>query len=247
MDTFYATMHSMGLFYTKESEGSIYYNGSEANAIGNAVPPGGCATYKWLVGPGSLPDTGMDSKMWAYHSYVSMYEDTDAGLSGPIIVYNQGKMAEVMANNREFVIFYGDNQESNSFLALHNVQKYLSGALPEVANLTYEYPRASMNETFWYPQMVNSPLTNVSTSIAANFFPVSHDSFLLRSRMLLTLPFRLTATSMPTTHPSRCVLTTLQSGISWIWDLTPTSRTGMETMFASTAILWHRFRLIQAR
>ena len=47
-----------------------------------------------------------------------MYQDADAGLSGPFIAYNQGKMEEVVANNREFIVFYGDNQESNSFLAM---------------------------------------------------------------------------------------------------------------------------------
>jgi hypothetical protein len=40
-------MHSMGLFYTKESEGSLYYNGTTSDAEGNAVPPGGCVVYKW--------------------------------------------------------------------------------------------------------------------------------------------------------------------------------------------------------
>lgn len=49
MDNFYASMHSMGLFYTKESKGSIYYNGTESNAEGNTVPPGGCVVYKWQV------------------------------------------------------------------------------------------------------------------------------------------------------------------------------------------------------
>lgn len=49
MDSFYASMHSMGLFYTKESEGSIYYNGTESDAEGNAVPPEGCAIYKWYA------------------------------------------------------------------------------------------------------------------------------------------------------------------------------------------------------
>lgn len=114
----------------------------------------------------------MDSKMWAYHSYVSMYQDADAGLSGPVIVYNPSKMDEVMANNREFVIFYGDNQESNSFLALHNVQKYLPHVYPTVANMTSEYPQPTMNQTFWRPQVMNTPLTNVSTTMAPNFFPV---------------------------------------------------------------------------
>jgi len=51
LESFYASMHSMGLFYTKESEGSTYYNGTETNAVGNAVPPGGCFTYKWYIIP----------------------------------------------------------------------------------------------------------------------------------------------------------------------------------------------------
>lgn len=47
LDHFYATMHSMGLFYTKDSEGSLYPNGTDQFSIGDAVPPGGCAVYKW--------------------------------------------------------------------------------------------------------------------------------------------------------------------------------------------------------
>jgi hypothetical protein len=103
-----------------------------------------------------------------------MYQDADAGLSGPVIVYNPGTMNKTMANNREFIIFYGDNQESNSFLAAHNVQKYLPGAYSSVVNETGMYPKPGPgNESYWYPQEVNTPLTNVNTSVAANFFPVS--------------------------------------------------------------------------
>jgi hypothetical protein len=46
MDTYYASMHSMGLYYSKDNEGSLYWNGS-APAAGDAVPPGGCVVYKW--------------------------------------------------------------------------------------------------------------------------------------------------------------------------------------------------------
>lgn len=103
-----------------------------------------------------------------------MYEDQDAGLSGPVIIYNRGQMESVMASNREFVVFYGDNQESNSFLALQNVQKYLPGGASMFANMSSEYPRITTggNESFWYPQMINSPKTNVTTEAAPNFFPV---------------------------------------------------------------------------
>ena len=49
MEDFFSSMHSMGLFYTKESEGSIYYNGTSSVSIGDAVPPGGCFVYKWCL------------------------------------------------------------------------------------------------------------------------------------------------------------------------------------------------------
>lgn len=103
-----------------------------------------------------------------------MYKDQDAGLSGPLIIYNRGQMETVMASNREFIVFYGDNQESNSFLALQNVQKYLPAGASMFANLSSTYPRITTggNESFWYPQMINSPLTNVTTEAAPNFFPV---------------------------------------------------------------------------
>jgi len=58
LDPFYATMHSMGLFYTKDSEGSLYPNGTNEFAPGNAVAPGGCVVYKWLIPPASAPDAG---------------------------------------------------------------------------------------------------------------------------------------------------------------------------------------------
>ncbi|KAF2095204.1 Cupredoxin [Rhizodiscina lignyota] len=177
MELFYASMHSMGLFYPKEFEGSIYYNGTGTHpSLGDAVAPGECFVYKWLVpGSSASPDPGMNSKLFSYHSYVSMYQDQDAGLSGPIIIYNAGTMESTMAQNREFVLFYGDNQESNSFLALHNVQKYLPQIASSFTNESSTYPKLpSGNESVWYPQLINTPnIPSINTSVAANFFPMN--------------------------------------------------------------------------
>ncbi|KAK9353595.1 Cupredoxin [Lipomyces doorenjongii] len=172
MPDFYVSLHSMGLFYLKSSEGSLYPNGGPI-AQGDVIAPGGCAVYKWLVGPASVPDAGQNSKLFSYHSYISMYQDQDAGLSGPVIVYNQGMMEEVMGTNREFVVLYSDNQEWNSFLALQNVKKYLPGFKAE--NLTSEYPVpvSAVNESYWFPQMANTPKTNIDSTVAANFFPMN--------------------------------------------------------------------------
>ncbi|KAL2217717.1 putative multicopper oxidase [Thermoascus aurantiacus ATCC 26904] len=173
MEHFFSSMHSMGLFYTKESEGSVYYNGTSSVAIGDAVPPGGCFV---LVQDNVGPSPGSDSQIWSYHPYVSMYQDQDAGGFGPVIIYNPGKMESVMAQNREFVLLYSDNQESNSFLALHNVRKYLPSMASQVANLSDEYPEVTQglgNRSVWYPQFINTPKTNVTSEMAASFFPLN--------------------------------------------------------------------------
>lgn len=47
LDHFFSGMHSMGLWYTKEDEGAIYWNGTNSVALGQAVPPGECFVYKW--------------------------------------------------------------------------------------------------------------------------------------------------------------------------------------------------------
>ncbi|KAG2005071.1 hypothetical protein GB937_009028 [Aspergillus fischeri] len=166
MDEFFSSMHNMGLYYTKVSEGSLYYNGTSAVDVGDAVPPGG------LVADSSAPNHGLESRLFSYHPYVSMYQDQDAGSYGPVIIYNRGQMERVMRQNREFILLYTDNQEWNSFLALHNVQRYLPGV--QVANLSYQYPNVTDgrgNYSIWYPQFINSPATNVTPAMAANFFP----------------------------------------------------------------------------
>jgi hypothetical protein len=94
-------------------------------------------------------------------------------------------MDEVMTNNREFILYYGDNQESNSFLALHNVRKYLPGLASSMMDESSSYPNittGSGNETFWYPQEIDSPMTTVNSSVAANFFPVRLPFFLSPQR-----------------------------------------------------------------
>lgn len=190
-------MHSMGLYYTKESEGSLYYNSTNVVTEGDRVPPGGCFVYKWydsvpqmiyanhefflsltspirLVTETDAPNPGYASKLYSYHGYISMYQDQDAGLSGPVIVYNTGEMEKVMSENREFVIFMGDNQESNSFMAWQNVAKYRPWLLNQFANLTDEYPKITSmaNHSLWYPQLVNNPYNNITAEVLPNFFPV---------------------------------------------------------------------------
>jgi hypothetical protein len=142
----YASMHSMGLMYTKESEGGDYPNNTMPDQNSPftetmAVPPGGCVVYKWMVNDGagmsSLqnsrsicqtiltytlgPDLSIEpSKGHSYHSYVTMQEDTNAGLIGPSIIYARGQMEEVMTTHREFPILYMSFDEHVSFMSKIN-------------------------------------------------------------------------------------------------------------------------------
>ncbi|KAK3045974.1 hypothetical protein LTR09_012500 [Extremus antarcticus] len=121
----YASMHSMGLSYTKYSEGSAYPNdtapGQEVNLPeAEGVPPGGCVVYKWFVDDVSGPPAGQPAMAHSYHSYVALQQDTNAGLIGPQIVYAPGQMAATMANYREFRLLYMIYNEMDSFLSGQN-------------------------------------------------------------------------------------------------------------------------------
>lgn len=121
----YASMHSMGLAYSKDNEGSLYPNNTSPGlaspvAPGSAVAPGGCTVYKWLVSDGAAPPPGQPSQQWGYHSYVSFPQDSYAGLIGSQIVYQPGQMKTTMASYREFALLFMDFDESQSFMSAVN-------------------------------------------------------------------------------------------------------------------------------
>lgn len=125
----YATMHSMGLAYSKYSEGGDYPNNTApgqqvnqplAEAVPPGVPPGDCVVYKWLVDELSGPPAGQPAQAHSYHSYVALQQDTNAGLIGPTFIYAAGKMASTMANYREFPMLYMIYNEMDSFLSNKN-------------------------------------------------------------------------------------------------------------------------------
>lgn len=79
LQTYYATMHSMGLSYTKFDEGSDYPNNTapgqnvslpETGAvpptalnIEQGVRPGDCVVYKWMVDDSAGPPEGELAKV----------------------------------------------------------------------------------------------------------------------------------------------------------------------------------------
>lgn len=164
----------MGLSYSKDYEGSLYPNTTTGQATtpttGDAVPPGQCFVYKWLVDDASAPYPGTDSQMWAYHSFVNMAVDLNSGLAGPTIVYNRGTMNAIMASHRELVLLYEVFDESNSFLAEANLQTYNASAnlsamaMPAMLEMSY-----TGNASYWMPQLTNMPTVSLSSSQAPKF------------------------------------------------------------------------------
>ncbi|KAH0409191.1 Cupredoxin, partial [Aureobasidium melanogenum] len=176
MTDHYASMHSMGLYYGKQYEGSLYPNtttgGSPNVQEQDAVPPGGCAVYKWIITDSQAPAPGQSSRLWSYHSFVNMPSDLSAGLSGPLIVYNSGEMNSTMSSHREFVVTTNTHFEAKSFLAGTNAKNANvdTSSLQTTNQLIGAY---SGNESFWVPQMANSPAVMLSDAQGPNFFTMN--------------------------------------------------------------------------
>jgi hephaestin len=123
------SLHPHGVFYNKDSEGSMYDDGtSGADKEDDAVPPGKAHLYTWQVperaGPG--PDDP-SSLVWLYHSHGS--RDVESGLIGAIIITKRGmagpdgKPKDV---DREFVSLFMFFDENTSWYLEHNIQTYTS-------------------------------------------------------------------------------------------------------------------------
>eukprot|EP00878_Enallax_costatus_P001155 GHUV01001296.1.p1 GENE.GHUV01001296.1~~GHUV01001296.1.p1 ORF type:complete len:885 (+),score=249.43 GHUV01001296.1:1539-4193(+) len=124
------SIHSHGMLYGKDSEGSPYYDGLPL-APGDKVAPGNTVTYKWLVperaGPGP---NDLSSVLWMYHSHVDESADPAAGLVGGIIVTTPDNANATDATPkdvpREYVLAFYIMDENNSILSAKNFQRYLA-------------------------------------------------------------------------------------------------------------------------
>ncbi|KAI4725720.1 Cupredoxin [Aureobasidium sp. EXF-10728] len=172
----YASMHSMGLYYGKQYEGSLYPNttdgGSPPVQEQDAVPPGGCAVYKWIISDSQAPAPGQSSRLWSYHSFVNMPADLSAGLSGPLIVYNSGEMNSTMSAHREFVVTTNTHYEARSFMAGTNAKN--AGVDTSSLRATNQLVQPYIgNESFWVPQLTNFPAVQLSDAQGPNFYTMN--------------------------------------------------------------------------
>nr|BAE43391.1 unnamed protein product [Mus musculus] len=88
------TIHPHGVFYEKDSEGSLYPDGSSGYLkADDSVPPGGSHVYNWSI-PESHAPTEADPACltWIYHSHVDAPRDIATGLIGPLITCKRGTL-----------------------------------------------------------------------------------------------------------------------------------------------------------
>uniref|UniRef100_A0A8C3H959 Hephaestin n=1 Tax=Chrysemys picta bellii TaxID=8478 RepID=A0A8C3H959_CHRPI len=87
------TVHPHGVFYKKDSEGSLYPDmSSQDHKKDDAVPPGGNHTYTWTVPEDHSPVADDPTCLtWVYHSHTDAPKDIASGLIGPLLTCKEGK------------------------------------------------------------------------------------------------------------------------------------------------------------
>lgn len=127
------SIHPHGVFYQKDSEGSLYNDGvSDSDKKGDVVQPGENYTYVWQVperaGPGPHDPSSI---VWMYHSHVDEVSDTYAGLAGPIIVTRHGEAnpdGTPKGVDQEFVTMFAIFDESRSPYLTYNAKTFPQNA-----------------------------------------------------------------------------------------------------------------------
>jgi hephaestin len=129
------SVHPHGVFYDENSEGAPYCKEPVPNApcpvsADDAVAPGHMVTYVWPVpvraGPAAMDGS---SVLWMYHSHTDEVKDTNAGLIGPIIIAQRGKITRTgmpIDVDREFVFLYTIYNENDSWLLDRNIETFAS-------------------------------------------------------------------------------------------------------------------------
>uniref|UniRef100_A0A8D0HKS2 Hephaestin n=1 Tax=Sphenodon punctatus TaxID=8508 RepID=A0A8D0HKS2_SPHPU len=129
------TIHPHGVFYEKDSEGSLYPDMSSQNQRkDDAVPPGGNHTYTWTVpedhGPTADDPTCLT---WIYHSHTDAPRDIASGLIGPLLTCKEGALKSVSQRRHDvdldFFLMFSVVDENHSWYLDENIASFC--AAPE--------------------------------------------------------------------------------------------------------------------
>ncbi|XP_054107412.2 hephaestin isoform X2 [Callithrix jacchus] len=127
------TIHPHGVFYEKDSEGSLYPDGSSGPLkADDSVPPGGSHIYNWTIPEGHAPtDADPACLTWIYHSHVDAPRDIATGLIGPLITCKRGALNGNSPPQRqdvdhEFFLLFSVIDENLSWHLDENIATYCS-------------------------------------------------------------------------------------------------------------------------
>lgn len=127
------SMHPHGVLYEKDSEGALYEDGTrDADKGDDGVPPGEQYVYTWIAldRTGPAPGSPSNSVFWMYHSHVDESKDVNAGLVGPMIVYEPGALrpnGSVRGLDREIVVMLAEFTETYSWYIEENYDIHADG------------------------------------------------------------------------------------------------------------------------
>jgi hypothetical protein len=125
-----------------------------------------------VVPESAAPPKGEPAKMHGYHSYISMYQDTNAGLAGPQVVYQRGMMEKTMADYTEAPLFFMGIEESASMLASENAQWLANSTATPNITAALKQLSAYGNTSYELPQMINM-LTAEGFDDALDFYTIN--------------------------------------------------------------------------
>uniref|UniRef100_A0A8D2JPG2 Ceruloplasmin n=1 Tax=Sciurus vulgaris TaxID=55149 RepID=A0A8D2JPG2_SCIVU len=127
------TIHPHGVFYEKDSEGSLYPDGSSGLLkADDSVPPGGSHTYNWTIPEGHAPTNADPACLtWIYHSHVDAPRDIATGLIGPLITCKKGALNGNAPPQRQdvdhsFFLLFSVVDENLSWHLDENIATYCS-------------------------------------------------------------------------------------------------------------------------
>uniref|UniRef100_A0A8B9PR20 Ceruloplasmin n=1 Tax=Apteryx owenii TaxID=8824 RepID=A0A8B9PR20_APTOW len=163
------TIHPHGVFYEKDSEGSLYPDMSpQDQKKDDAVFPGGNYTYTWTVPEDHSPTADDPNCLtWIYHSHIDAPKDIASGLIGPLLTCKKGKtskgrrqdvdidfflMFSVVDENLSWYLDENiasfctdpgsvgkDDEEFQESNKMHAINGYVFGNLPEMTMCAGDY------------------------------------------------------------------------------------------------------------
>ncbi|XP_065702341.1 hephaestin [Patagioenas fasciata] len=124
------TVHPHGVFYEKDSEGSLYPDMSpQDQKKDDAVFPGGNYTYTWTVPEDHSPTADDPNCLtWIYHSHIDAPKDIASGLIGPLLTCKKGILTGSSQRRRDvdidFFLMFSVVDENLSWYLDENIASF---------------------------------------------------------------------------------------------------------------------------